>query len=790
MNQLRNLSIRTKLILLSGAAVCFALLVSSSGIILNDVRMIRSMTRDQLEVQARMIAFNSDGVLAFLDVQAANDYLQSMSLQPSVEVACLLDTQNDIFAFYSKQDVGKPQIPKDLIEGTRLTSDDHIEIVMRVKEDNSDGEFVGTLFIRANTDEASAHMATQFWHVGIVAFLSLLGSVGVTVMLQGAISKPILRLTEAAQDIMRSKDYSIRVQRAAKDELGTLYYSFNKMLDALKRSHDQVSDQADLLTKEVTDRIHAQEESMIAKEAAEESDRAKSNFLANMSHEIRTPLTGILGFADLLLSGGDDEDVANRVEYLTTIKTSGVHLLSVINDILDLSKIESGQIEFDCEACHPHLIVAEVVRVLHLKATGEDLTLTARWENHIPDTIQSDASRLRQLLINLVGNAIKFTACGSVEIVGKLIQWEGRTQLQIDVIDTGIGIEPKKLDKIFQPFVQADSSVTRRFGGTGLGLAISRQIARGLGGDLTADSEPGVGSKFTVRFDTGNIEGVPLVSRAEAYEAKLDPADLQQQPTEIPPTDILLVEDGDTNRKLICLLLERAGATVATAENGKIGVALALSHEFDIILMDMQMPVLDGYSAARQLRDAGKTLPIIALTAHAMRGDREKCLASGCTDYLTKPIDANQLIAAVLRGLSNSKTVKNQHKESRHLERFGGQSKTSPELKGSHHDMASTLPTDDPEFAEIVVEFIDRLGTKLDEIDAAWNRGQLEELASLAHWLKGSGGTAGFEHCTKPAVRLELLAKTEQAVDIPAAIEHIRTLHSRMVAPHNRLPST
>ncbi len=785
MNLLRNLSIRTKLILLAGAAVCFALIVSSAGIILNDIQMIRTITTSQLEVQARMMEFNSDGVLAFLDDQAANDYLQSMSLQPSVEVACLLDTENNVFASYTKQGNGSLRLPEDLSEGTRFTSDETIEIVMPVKEDNSDEEIVGTLFIRANTDDISTHLATQIRFVGFVAILSLLGSVLLTLLLQGAISKPILHLAEAAQNIMRSEDYSIRVQRDAKDELGTLYYSFNRMLDALKRSHDQVSDQADQLAKEVTDRIHAQEESVIAKEAAEESDRAKSDFLANMSHEIRTPLTGILGFADLLLAGGDEGDVANRLEYLTTIKASGMHLLNVINDILDLSKIESGQVDFDNEPCQPHLILAEVIRVLQLKASEKNLVLSSRWETHIPSTIQTDPSRLRQLLINLVGNAIKFTASGSVQIVGKLIEWDGRPQIQLEVTDTGIGIEPEKLDKIFYPFVQADNSVTRRFGGTGLGLAISRQIARGLGGDLTADSELGVGSKFTVRFDTGDIDGVPLVSRADAFEARIDESQLQTQPTEIPPADILLVEDGETNRKLICLLLERAGASVATAENGKEGVEIALNREFDLIIMDMQMPVLDGYSATRQLRDAGVTLPIIALTAHAMKGDREKCLAAGCTDYLTKPINAEKLLTAVSKGLTTSQARNSQHEKPNPLRRPSNQPVTSPKIEQPPQRIVSSLPADDPDFAEIIEEFIERFGSKIKEIDAAWSNGQLEELANLAHWLKGSGGTAGFDHCTQPASRLEQLAKARQTNDIPAAIESIRTLHQQMASSSN-----
>jgi signal transduction histidine kinase/AmiR/NasT family two-component response regulator len=650
MKSLRNASIRTKLVLLAGAAVLFALILSSTGIILSDIRMIRSATIEQLEVQARMMEFNSDGVLAFADEQAAQDLLRSMSLQPAVEAACLLDVDGDVFAAYQKNKNEPLAIPSKLVDGAYVTDSGHIEIVMPVREDDDNGEVVGTLFIRANTDNIAAHTAAQIRYIVLVSLGSLLIAVTITAFLQNAISRPILRLSEAAQVITREENYSIRVTRDSKDELGTLYRSFNQMLDALKSTHDEVALQAERLAKEVGVRKRAEAELFVAKEAAEASNRAKSEFLANMSHEIRTPLTGILGFTDVLLTGGDDGDMAKRIEYLTTIQASGKHLLTVINDILDLSKIESGRVEFEHEACKPDQLVEEVLRVLQVKADEKQLALTARWETQIPKMVYTDASRVRQALINLIGNSIKFTARGSVEVVGRLTQFQGRPQIEFDVVDTGIGIVEDQLAKIFDPFVQADSSVTRRFGGTGLGLAITRKIARGLGGDLTAVSEIGEGSTFTLRFDTGDISGIPLVT--PIAPSKVTVRVERPKAAHVSTTlNVLLVEDGDTNRKLIKLLLERAGARVTTAENGATGVEVAMNEHFDLILMDMQMPVMDGYTASRRLRDSGATLPIIALTAHTMTGDREKCLESGCTDYLTKPINAEQMFAAIERAM-------------------------------------------------------------------------------------------------------------------------------------------
>ena len=656
MNWLRNISIRSKLILLAGTAVFFALLLSSTGIIFNDIAMIRSGTVDQLEVQARMMEFNSDGVLAFADQQAAEDLLRSMSLQPAVEVACLFDTHNEVFAAYTKSENASLELPASLKEGARVTSDGYIEIVMPVREDEGTKELLGTLYIRANTGNISAHAEAQTKFIVLVSLGSLLAAITIITFLQNTISRPILRLAEAAQVITREEDYTIRVSRESKDELGMLYRSFNQMLDALKSTHDEVAHQADQLAKEVNVRTQAEADLMVAKDAAEASNRAKSEFLANMSHEIRTPLTGILGFTDVLIAGGDDGDMAKRLEYLTTIQASGKHLLGVINDILDLSKIESGRLEFENEACDPQRIVHDVVRVLQVKAEEKSIGLLVRWESRIPQIMYSDAARVRQALLNLIGNSIKFTATGSVEVVGRVVEFDDRPQMQFDVVDTGMGISPEQLERIFEPFVQADSSVTRQYGGTGLGLAITRRIARGLGGDLTASSRIGIGSMFTMRIDAGDIDGVPLISpSAEESPRPVDGHAATQQKRSLDGTSILLVEDGPTNRKLIKLLLERAGANVATAENGEIGCECALQKNFDLILMDMQMPVLDGYSATRRLRDQGLTLPILALTAHTMTGDREKCLEAGCSDYLVKPINAEQMFATIENALAASR---------------------------------------------------------------------------------------------------------------------------------------
>jgi signal transduction histidine kinase/DNA-binding NarL/FixJ family response regulator len=777
MYKLRDISIRTKLVLLAGTAVLCALAISSTGVIVKDAHLIREATISQLQVQARMMEFNSDGVLAFADATEAAKLLSSFAMQPAIEAACLLDADGKVLAQYARPGEAL-DLPTSLSPGVREFPDGHICLITPVTAGDESGDVLGMLYLRANTQNTDAHAAAILRYILLASAAALLVAVAMAAILQKAISRPIIRLTEAAHVITREGDYSIRVSRASQDELGTLYESFNQMLDALKSSHDQVAAQAQELAREVGVRKRAEAALLDAKEAAEASNLAKSQFLANMSHEIRTPLTGILGFTEVLLSGGDEGDPAKRRDYLATIQTSGQHLLGLINDILDLSKIESGRLQFEYEPCRIDQVVNDVMTVLQVNADEKSLELTCRWDTPVPRLVLTDATRVRQALINIVGNALKFTARGRVDVVGRYLENDGRAVIEFEVIDTGPGIATEAHERIFDPFVQADGSVTRRFGGTGLGLAISRRIARGLGGDLTVSSELGKGSSFCLRIGAGEVTGVPLMRPADVTRPRASRAASDQAPT-LPPVNVLVVEDGDTNRKLIKLLLTRAGARVVAAENGELGVAAARQERFDVILMDMQMPVLDGYSATRRLRDDGCTLPIIALTANAMTSDRNKCLEAGCTDYLTKPIIPEQMFAAVRAALA-SEDVANDRAAAATAD---CERPTTGQTPPASPDIASSLPTDDPELAIIVAEYVDRLEAKLDEMKAAWDRGDLVELAKLAHWLKGSGGTAGFAVFNAPALHLENLAKGKAQGDVETAIEGLRSLHRRLIVP-------
>lgn len=379
--------------------------------------------------------------------------------------------------------------------------------------------------------------------------------------------------------------------------------------------------------------------------SAEAANQAKSEFLANMSHEIRTPMNAILGFTEVLRRGMYD-DPAQQTEYLETIHSSGQHLLGLINDILDLSKVEAGRLEVERLACCPHQLLLEVVTVLKVKADEKQLRLDCQTPGGLPEVIATDPGRVRQILTNVIGNALKFTETGGVSVVAKMLCGT-KTRLQVDIIDTGVGMSEEAQQKIFDPFSQADSSITRRFGGTGLGLTISKSFAESLGGDLTVTSVAGEGSTFTMIVDAGEIDPDARILDISDFEHESRKGRNIERGKRyrFNGSRILLVDDGDANRQLIQLVLQRNGLLVETAINGQLAVDKATTSDYDVILMDMQMPVMDGYTATRKLRDFGLDTPIVALTANAMRGDEEKCREAGCTGFLTKPVDLDEVLA-------------------------------------------------------------------------------------------------------------------------------------------------
>jgi len=442
---------------------------------------------------------------------------------------------------------------------------------------------------------------------------------------------------------------------------GSLYWvdtTIVPALDASGRIERYVA-----LRLDVTANKAAEAQLHSARAEAQAASASKSEFLANMSHEIRTPMTAILGYTDLIAT---DHECGReqRLEYVETIKRNGEHLIALINDILDISKIEAGKLSTESLPTSPIQLVQDVLGLMDVKAKAKGLTLEARFATPIPESIETDPVRLRQILVNLVGNAVKFTEVGRVTL--EMHCDVASERLRIDVIDTGIGMTPDQQTKLFGAFVQADTSTTRRFGGTGLGLRISKRLAEMLGGDIAVSSAQGRGSTFSVAIRTGPLGSTALVTPRSTHSSAPRPA-LPARPnpgdeTSLMGLRILLAEDGPDNQRLIAFHLKKCGATVAVVENGRQAIAaltadgtldgaLAEPLPFDLLFTDMLMPEMDGYTAVQTLRAKGLSIPIVALTANAMSGDMERCLEVGCDSYATKPIDRPRLLDAVRQAL-------------------------------------------------------------------------------------------------------------------------------------------
>ncbi len=514
-----------------------------------------------------------------------------------------------------------------------------------------------------------------------------------------------------------------------------------------------------------------------AKVDADNANQAKSEFLANMSHEIRTPMNAILGFTDVLRRGALRNPVeANR--HLDTIHSSGRHLLTLINDILDLSKVEAGRLEAERVQYAPHRVAHDVVETLNVRAIEKGLKLDLQFPDVLPATILGDPSRLRQIMTNLIGNAIKFTESGTVDVVLRLdrdVAIGENPRYCIDVIDSGIGIPADKLDAVFDPFVQAESSTTRRFGGTGLGLTISRGFARAMGGDIHASSVYGRGTTFHVRFDAGPLDATQLLSRHElALHATHNSSFGEVTRWQFPPARVLIVDDGAENRQLLRIVLEEVGLQVEEAENGQIAVDRVAAESFDFVFMDMQMPVLDGIGATRRLRAEGCTLPIVALTANAMKGFETEIEEAGFSGFMTKPIDIESLLADL-------------------AERLGGKRVDAVTDDTPAPAILVTVPmredapiesrlAGNPRLKLIADRFARQLGGQIARIEQALADKEMDEVARLAHAIKGGGGSVGYDMLYEPAKALEEAAWANDVTGATLAAAALAAFEYRIVA--------
>ncbi|MGD8567000.1 MAG: ATP-binding protein [Gammaproteobacteria bacterium] len=508
------------------------------------------------------------------------------------------------------------------------------------------------------------------------------------------------------------------------------------------------------------EREYVQKELKQAKDAAELANRAKSGFLANMSHEIRTPLTAVLGFSETLLDANQSE--AEREKSIKSIIKAGNHLHQIINDVLDLSKIEAEQLDIEQVQVSLFKILGDVERLVGSQARKKGLSFDIFYEFPVPRHILTDPTRLKQILINICDNARKFTESGGITIEVAYLAGEG--QMLFTITDTGIGMSPDEMGNIFNAFTQADTSMIRKYGGTGLGLCISQQLAQKLGGNISCHSEKGKGSQFIITIAAGLDNNVELVN--DVVETELPAREPQQVQSVVPQTlsgNVLLAEDSVDNQQLISMYVRKTGASITVAENGKIAVNHAMSEDFDLILMDMQMPVMGGLEATQWLRQIGHRTPIVALTANAMKQDRDRCLAAGADGYLTKPVDLGSFYRVLQKYLKDN---------------------NNKPLQSSAY--LSEEFADDPEFQQLLQQFVDGLPAIVDNIHHAANENDWETVQSLSHNLKGVGGNYGFPEISHIAQKINSDTKCEQYARINTLVAELTSECTRIVKNHHK----
>ena len=485
---------------------------------------------------------------------------------------------------------------------------------------------------------------TVNWTKGaVLCGIVLVGAALISRFTTRMLARPLMLLQAGITSVRQGKFEPIQVSPTG-DEIQYLGESFNRMIDELAASRQQIRQHQELLEDRIRQRTEDLEKAM---HGALEASQAKSEFLANMSHELRTPMNGLLGMLDLVLDGSLKPD---QKEQLETAQRCAYSLLALLNDILDLSKIEAGKMALEKIPMNARTVVEDCVKSQAAKASQKGIDLRFEKDAAARCDLMGDPLRLRQIVANLVSNALKFTDRGWVRVrLSSTARSDGRIDMQVQVRDTGLGIAADKLPAIFEKFTQADGSITRKYGGTGLGLTITRGLVEMHGGDIRVESEPGVGSTFTVILP---CEAAPAAATQHPQRQE------KTEPAHVSGARLLVVEDNLVNQKVVLAILRKKGYRIDVANDGREAISALETPDadYDLVLMDVQMPVMDGLEATRVIRRDPRwgRLPVLAMTAHAMNGDRERCLQAGMNGYISKPVQAAHLIATIEKHLSPS----------------------------------------------------------------------------------------------------------------------------------------